>query len=55
MGHQEGVHAMLQNPPAEPGMREEDIDTPALVIDLDAFEHNLDTMAALLAPTGENP
>ena len=43
---------MLQHPPAEPGMREEDIDTPALVIDLDAFEHNLDTMAALLAPTG---
>ena len=43
---------MLQNPPAEPGMREEDIDTPALVIDLDALEHNLDTMAALLAPTG---
>jgi D-serine deaminase-like pyridoxal phosphate-dependent protein len=32
-------------------MREEDIDTPALVIDLDAFEFNLDTMAALLAPT----
>ena len=29
-----------------------DIDTPALVIDLDAFESNLDTMAALLAPTG---
>ncbi|WP_203073365.1 DSD1 family PLP-dependent enzyme [Falsiroseomonas ponticola] len=43
---------MLQHPPAEPGMREEDIDTPALVLDLDAFEHNLDTMAALLAPTG---
>jgi 3-hydroxy-D-aspartate aldolase len=43
---------MLQNPPAEPGMREEEIDTPALVLDLDAFEHNLDTMAALLAPTG---
>ena len=42
---------MLQHPPAEPGMREEDIDTPALVLDLDAFEHNLDTMAALLAPT----
>ena len=33
-------------------MREEEIDTPALVIDLDAFESNLDTMAALLAPTG---
>lgn len=43
---------MLQPPPALPGMREEEIDTPALVIDLDAFEHNLDTMAALLAPTG---
>src|SRR3954469_25482016 len=42
---------MLQSPPAIPGMREEDIDTPALVIDLDAFEFNLDTMAALLAPT----
>jgi 3-hydroxy-D-aspartate aldolase len=43
---------MLQVPPAVPGMREEEIDTPALVIDLDAFESNLDTMAALLAPTG---
>jgi len=43
---------MLQVPPAIPGMREEDIDTPALVIDLEAFESNLDTMAALLAPTG---
>jgi 3-hydroxy-D-aspartate aldolase len=43
---------MQQAPPAIPGMREEDIDTPALVIDLDAFEFNLDTMASLLAPTG---
>src|SRR4051812_26404745 len=43
---------MLQMPPAIPGMREEQIDTPALVIDLDVFEYNLDTMAALLAPTG---
>ncbi len=43
---------MLQAPPAVPGMREEEIDTPALVIDLDAFESNLDTMAALLLPTG---
>jgi D-serine deaminase-like pyridoxal phosphate-dependent protein len=33
-------------------MREDEIDTPALLIDLDAFEYNLDTMAALLAPTG---
>jgi D-serine deaminase-like pyridoxal phosphate-dependent protein len=42
---------MLQVPPARPGMREDEIDTPALVLDLDAFEHNLDTMAALLAHT----
>lgn len=42
----------MQPPPARPGMREDEIDTPALVIDLDAFEANLDTMAALLAPTG---
>ena len=43
---------MLQPPQAFPGMAEEEIDTPALIIDLDAFESNLDTMAALLAPTG---
>lgn len=43
---------MLQAPPAQPGMREADIDTPALLIDLDSFEANLDRMAALLAPTG---
>ncbi len=39
---------MLQPPPARPGMREDEVDTPALVIDLDAFEANLDRMAALL-------
>jgi 3-hydroxy-D-aspartate aldolase len=43
---------MLQSPPAIPGMREDEIDTPALVIDLDALEFNLDTMARLLAPSG---
>ncbi|MDE2581012.1 MAG: DSD1 family PLP-dependent enzyme [Rhodospirillales bacterium] len=43
---------MLQLPPAEPGAPESEIDTPALVLDLDAFEYNLDHMAALLAPTG---
>jgi D-serine deaminase-like pyridoxal phosphate-dependent protein len=41
---------MLQAPPAEPGMREDEVDTPALLLDLDAFEHNLDAMAAALAP-----
>jgi 3-hydroxy-D-aspartate aldolase len=40
---------MLQSPPAEPGMREDEVDTPALLLDLDAFEHNLDTMAGFLA------
>ncbi len=43
---------MLQPPPAQPGMREDEVDTPALLIDLDAFEHNLDRMAGLLRPTG---
>jgi 3-hydroxy-D-aspartate aldolase len=43
---------MLQTPPAEPGMSVDDIDTPALVIDLDAFEANLDLMADFAARTG---
>ncbi|MBE9604188.1 DSD1 family PLP-dependent enzyme [Acetobacteraceae bacterium H6797] len=43
---------MLQAPPAEPGMREDEVDTPALLIDLDAFEANLDAMAAMLIPHG---
>ena len=42
----------MQPPPAEPGMAESDVDTPALLLDLDAFEANLDLMAAALAPTG---
>jgi D-serine deaminase-like pyridoxal phosphate-dependent protein len=33
-------------------MSEEEIDTPALVLDLDAFEHNLATMSEALAGTG---
>ena len=36
---------MHQLPPAQPGMQETEIETPALIIDLDAFEFNLDTMA----------
>jgi 3-hydroxy-D-aspartate aldolase len=43
---------MLQTPPARIGMTEAEIDTPALVIDLDAFEANLDTMAGLMAASG---
>jgi len=36
---------MAQPPPAAPGMRFGEIDTPALVVDLDAFERNLARMA----------
>ena len=43
---------MLQAPPARPGMSEHEVDTPALLIDLDAFEYNLDRMAQRLAGTG---
>jgi 3-hydroxy-D-aspartate aldolase len=37
---------MPQKPPAAPGQNFAEADTPALVIDLDAFERNLDWMAA---------
>ena len=43
---------MMQPPPAAPGAPEDDVDTPALLIDLDALDHNLRTMQALLAGTG---
>ena len=43
---------MLQPAPATPGMPVDEIDTPALVLDLDAFEHNLATMQRLLEGTG---
>ncbi|MDX3924372.1 MAG: DSD1 family PLP-dependent enzyme [Shinella sp.] len=43
---------MLQRPPAEPGMHESEIDTPALIIDLDAMEANLDRMAAFCRASG---
>ena len=32
-------------PPAQPGMSLDDVDTPALLLDLDAFEANLEAMA----------
>jgi D-serine deaminase-like pyridoxal phosphate-dependent protein len=37
---------MAQRPPARPGDPVERIDTPALCVELDAFERNLDRMAA---------
>ncbi|MEL0021627.1 MAG: alanine racemase, partial [Rickettsiales bacterium] len=39
---------MTTPPPAEIGMPLEDVDTPALLLDLDAFERNLDRMAEKL-------
>lgn len=42
---------MTTRPPADVGMPVTDIDTPALVVDLDAYEHNLDLMAASIAGT----
>lgn len=43
---------MLQEPPASIGQREDDIDTPALLLDLDAFESNLARMVQILDGTG---
>lgn len=43
---------MTLPPPAAPGMKLAEVDTPALVIDLDAFERNLRAMAEAVTPTG---
>src|SRR4051812_36685728 len=43
---------MLQDPPARPGMREDEIDTPALIVDLDRLERNMDRMAAFCHEAG---
>lgn len=43
---------MLQSPPARPGQAEHEIDTPALIVDLDAFEANLDAMAHAIDTAG---
>ena len=39
-------------PPAAPGQRLEEVDTPALILDLDAFEANLRTLADAVRGTG---
>ena len=39
-------------PPARIGDVIADVDTPALLLDLDAFEHNLDTMVRATAASG---
>lgn len=46
------MEAIAQRPPATAGQREDEIDTPALLLDLDAFEYNLDRMAQLVSGTG---
>ncbi|WP_259782173.1 DSD1 family PLP-dependent enzyme [Aestuariispira ectoiniformans] len=43
---------MTINIPAEIGMCVEDVDTPALLIDLDAFERNVDRMANFISQAG---
>ncbi len=43
---------MMQLPPAQPGMPVDEVDTPALLIDLDVFEANLDRMQQALDGTG---
>lgn len=42
----------MQQPPAEPGMTLDQIDTPALLVDLDRFERNLERMAAEVRAAG---
>jgi hypothetical protein len=45
---------MTIRPPAEIGMALEDVDTPALLVDLDAFENNVALMAKMVASFGVN-
>ena len=42
----------MNHPPAEIGMRLRDVDTPALLVDLDAFERNLHVMAENISAAG---
>ena len=42
---------MTTRPPAEVGMTLEEVDTPALLIELDAFEANLKALADTIAGT----
>ncbi len=44
--------ATVQQPPAEPGMTVDRVDTPALLVELDAFERNLERMAREVAAAG---
>src|SRR5260370_13244813 len=43
---------MTTRPPAEIGMTLDEVDTPALIVDLDRFERNLPRLAERIAGTG---
>ena len=43
---------VMQALPARPGDSVEDLDTPTLIVDLDAFERNLDLMANAVRGAG---
>src|SRR5262245_10147571 len=43
---------MSQPAPARPGMALDEVETPALIIDLDAYEANLQRMADVAAAAG---
>src|SRR5258707_14702890 len=43
---------MTTRPPAEIGMSLDEVDTPALIVDLDAFEHNLRRLAERVRGSG---
>src|SRR6266545_4487936 len=47
-----GSPAMTTRPPAEIGMTLDEVDTPALMIDLDAFERNLRRLADKVRGSG---
>jgi len=42
----------MNRPPAESGMPIGEVDTPSLVVELDAFEHNLQRMSELVSSAG---
>src|SRR5258707_14692235 len=44
-GPRPGAPLMIVSPPAEIGMRLDEVETPALLLDLDAFERNLERLA----------
>jgi hypothetical protein len=47
----EEIPSMTTRPPAEIGMTLDEVDTPALIVDLDAFERNLRRLPERIAGT----